>query len=87
MIIVEYEKWRKGRNRTHEAQVNEAESMSVENGALILKDSAGITVRIFASDQWNNAALLQEVVIKNQMGETMVKEPLAKVVAQMVDAA
>lgn len=78
MIIVEYEKFSKGRVRTHEVQVDRATVMKVDDGALILSTSGGTILRVFAQNQWSNAALLEEVVITNQLGEVLVKEPLVK---------
>ena len=77
MIIVEYEKWRKGRTRTHEAQVDEAEIMNLNDGALILSTRGGTVIRIFASGEWKNATLLREVTITNQAGGTLIKETVA----------
>lgn len=89
MIIVECDKVSKGRVRTHEVQVDEAEAMSVEDGALVLRDKAGTVAYIFASGDWKNAHLLQELVIKNRADKTLIKEPLteARIATRMVDAA
>lgn len=73
MIIVEYTGYSKGRTRTHEAQVDEAETMTLNGGALVLSTRGGTVVRIFAEGAWKNAALLQEVVVRNPLGQTMIE--------------